>query len=246
MKGTANSHYPTLSLQQLKQLKIQEITADDCILLMWTTGPQLENALELMQSWGFHYNTLFMTWVKTSNNGQVGRGARLGFYTRQTVEMVLMGTRGHVHKYKKPRGEMLYNILLEDPEEHSRKPSRVKKVIDQMFLDVPRIELFARIVNKKEDLLHWDHWGNEVSLLPSASIIMDNKVNEEEVDKIRSTQIQLAQELSQCKKNNNKGKIMVDKGNRYGLQRNRQKSLLSFFSQKYMEEGSVENKEEKQ
>ena len=150
IKGTANSHYPTLSLHQLKQLKIQEITADDCILLMWTTGPQLENALELMQSWGFHYNTLFMTWVKTSNGGQIGRGARLGFYTRQTVEMVLMGTRGHVHKYKKPREEMLYNILLEDPEEHSRKPSRVKKVIDRMFLDVPRIELFARIVNKND------------------------------------------------------------------------------------------------
>jgi len=75
---------------------------------------------------------------------------------------------------------------------------------------------------------------------------MDNNVNQaEEVDKIRFTKIQLAQELSQYKKNNNKGKIMVYKGNRYGLQRNRQKNLLSFLSQKYIEEGSVENKEEK-
>ena len=80
MKGTANSHYSTLPLHQPKQLKIQEIAADDCILLMWTTGPQLQNALELIQSWGFHYKTMFMTWIKTHGGGQVGRGARLGFY----------------------------------------------------------------------------------------------------------------------------------------------------------------------
>ena len=99
-----------------------------------------------------------------------------------------------------------------------------------MFLDVPRIELFARMVNKKEELLHWDHWGNELS---SSASIMD-KLNQEQVDMVRFAQIQLAQEISQCKKilslNKNKGK-MVDKGNRYGLQRNRQRNLHSFFSQ---------------
>ena len=95
---------------------------------------------------------------------------------------MLMGTRGHVHKYKKPREEMLYNVILEDPaREHSRKPSGEKQMIDQMFLDVPRIELFARLVNKREELLHWDHWGNEVSLSSSSSV----NLIEEEIEKIR-------------------------------------------------------------
>src|SRR4029077_5158908 len=44
MKGMANSHYSTMSLEQLKQLKVQEIAAKDCLLFMWTTGPQMKNS----------------------------------------------------------------------------------------------------------------------------------------------------------------------------------------------------------
>jgi N6-adenosine-specific RNA methylase IME4 len=41
-----------MSLKQLKQLKVKEIAEPDCILFLWTTGPQLINATELMKAWG--------------------------------------------------------------------------------------------------------------------------------------------------------------------------------------------------
>ena len=40
---------------------------------------------------------------------------------------------------------------------HSKKPCEVRKRIENLCLDLPRIELFAR--EKKEG---WDVWGNEV------------------------------------------------------------------------------------
>ena len=43
--------YPTLKMKQLKQLDVNSIADDNCILFLWTTGPQLANAIELGETW---------------------------------------------------------------------------------------------------------------------------------------------------------------------------------------------------
>ena len=100
MSGLANQHYSTMSLKDLKKLNVKDIAAKDCILFLWTTGPQMKNSIELMNAWGFAHKTMFMTWIKTTK-GEV-KANRLGFYTRQSCEYVLMGSRGTVLKYKNP------------------------------------------------------------------------------------------------------------------------------------------------
>lgn len=40
-----------MKLKQLKELDVRSIAADDCILFMWTTGPQMANAIELGEAW---------------------------------------------------------------------------------------------------------------------------------------------------------------------------------------------------
>jgi signal recognition particle GTPase len=49
---------------------------------------------------GIPLQTMFMTWIKTTK-GKI-KADRLGFYTRQSCEYVLMGSRGNVLKYKNP------------------------------------------------------------------------------------------------------------------------------------------------
>ena len=44
--SAANFKYPTLTLKELKSLDISSIAADDCVLFMWTTGPQFANSIE--------------------------------------------------------------------------------------------------------------------------------------------------------------------------------------------------------
>jgi N6-adenosine-specific RNA methylase IME4 len=156
IKGRASNHYDTMTLKELKQLKVNEISDDDCILFLWTTGPHLGNAIELMESWGFRYVTMFFVWVKTTN-GKI-KGGRCGFYTRQSSEFVLMGTKGKIGKFKCNQ-DYIPNTFLKDSTVHSEKPKDVKECIDKMFLNVPKIELFAR----ESSDLNWDYWGNEVT-----------------------------------------------------------------------------------
>ena len=49
--SSATFKYPTVKLKQLKELDVGSIAADDCLLFMWTTGPQMENAIELGTAW---------------------------------------------------------------------------------------------------------------------------------------------------------------------------------------------------
>jgi N6-adenosine-specific RNA methylase IME4 len=111
-----------------------------------------------MKAWGFQYKTMFMTWVKTTN-GQV-KANRLGFYTRQSCAYVLTGSRGNVLQLKNPEyRNAICNTFQAHSQEHSRKPSYVRELIDRMFLNVPRIELFAR---EQSNHVDWDYWGDEL------------------------------------------------------------------------------------
>ncbi len=67
-RGGAERHYRTMSLADMKAMNVGDLANRDCYLFMWTTGPQLEDAMELLRAWGFKYNTLGFVWVKRSKN----------------------------------------------------------------------------------------------------------------------------------------------------------------------------------
>lgn len=79
--SSATFKYPTVKLKQLKELDVNSIAADDCILFMWTTGPQMANAIELGKAWGFEYKTMAFVWDKMVHNP--------GRYTLSQTEFVL-------------------------------------------------------------------------------------------------------------------------------------------------------------
>jgi N6-adenosine-specific RNA methylase IME4 len=192
MSGLANQHYATMSLEELKQLKVKEIVSEDAILFLWTTGPQMKNSINLMNAWGFTYKTMFMVWVKTTK-GEV-KANRLGHYTRQCCEYVLMGSRGNVLKYKNREYKMAtLNFFQEDSKKHSQKPLHVSQLIDQMFFNVPKIELFARGDNTLNSC-DWDYWGNEIG----GGEKMDR--NTSEWKERRNKQVQLYEERSKVKR----------------------------------------------
>jgi N6-adenosine-specific RNA methylase IME4 len=220
MNGLANQHYSTMSLKELKQLNVQDIASKDCILFLWTTGPQMKNSIELMNEWGFQYKTMFMTWIKTTK-GEI-KADRLGFYTRQSCEYVLMGSRGNVLKYKNPDYTTpICNVFEEDSQEHSRKPIYVRELIDKMFLNVPKIELFAR---EQTNVVEWDYWGNEVDKY-TKNTQKDDSTNK---DSARRRQIQLSDKLASLKRTN---EHLVDSANKYGVERNHHTTLTQFLQQ---------------
>lgn len=164
--SSAAFQYPTMKLKQLKDLNISSIAADDCILFMWTTGPQMSNAIELGVAWGFEYKTIAFVWDKMMHNP--------GRYTLSQTEFVLAFKKG---KFPQPRGARNVRQMITVPRgKHSEKPLEVIDGITKMFPKQEKIELFAR-----KNFNGWDNWGLEIpdSKIDIRSGLSDLEGNEE-------------------------------------------------------------------
>jgi len=170
--GGAESHYPCMKIEDICNLEIDSIPISDIsnvnsVLLMWTTFPQLEEALKVIKAWGFNYKTLGFVWIKVNDKHywedkdiatEVINGRYIymgmGRYTRSNAEICLLGTKGK----SIPRTDAgIKNVVLHKKLSHSEKPDIFRDKIFQLFGDVPRIELFAR-----KKVKGWTVWGNEV------------------------------------------------------------------------------------
>lgn len=145
--SSATFKYPTLKLKQLKELDVPSIAADDCVLFMWTTGPQMANAIDLAGFWGFEYKTVAFVWDKKMHNP--------GRYTLSQTEFVLAFRKG---KFPSPRGARnIRQLFSKSRGEHSLKPIEIIDFITKMFPEQDKIELFAR-----NNYVGWDNWGLEI------------------------------------------------------------------------------------
>ena len=152
MSGGATAHYNTMSLEQIKALPIKDLAADNCMLFLWVTFPNLQEGLDVIKAWGFKYKTLGFSWIKTNkNNGKPFFG--IGYYTKSNCEVCLIGVKGKPIKVS----NSVSSVIISPRQEHSKKPDQIRDKIVELCGDVPRIELFAR--QKTEG---WDVWGNEV------------------------------------------------------------------------------------
>lgn len=64
----ADKHYHTMKPEDIYSLPVQNIAADDCLLFLWATFPNLDIALETIRRWGFRYKTAAFVWVKRCRN----------------------------------------------------------------------------------------------------------------------------------------------------------------------------------
>jgi ParB/RepB/Spo0J family partition protein len=128
-------HYPTMKLEEIcSYLKDKGVrVAEDAVLLLWATNPKLEEAFQVIKAWGFNYRTNFV-WVKD----KIG----MGYWNRSKHELLLIATRG---KPKPPDPENRFPSVIEaERGEHSEKPEIVYEIIEKMFPEARKLELFAR------------------------------------------------------------------------------------------------------
>ena len=148
----ANQHYDCMSIEDICNLPVKDISKDNCILFMWVTDPLLEKAFEVIKTWNFVYKTVAFTWAKTNKN-KLGMFTGLGYWTRGNQDMCLLATKGMPNRIIKSVAQ----LVIDERREHSRKPDRIRNDIVRLCGDLPRIELFAR-----QRFVGWDAWGNEV------------------------------------------------------------------------------------
>jgi N6-adenosine-specific RNA methylase IME4 len=143
--------YPTMSVDELKELPIAGISDENSVLFMWTTDAHLPYAIEIMRSWGFEYATVAFVWNKKEKSGK--QVCYYGYWSMKGTELCLLGRRGHV----KPVQHNIRQLVEAVRNGHSQKPDEVRDRIVSLMGDLPRIELFAR-----KSVPGWDGWGDEV------------------------------------------------------------------------------------
>ncbi len=145
------SRYATLTIQEIKEIPVSLVAAEKSHLYLWVPNALLQWGLEVMEAWGFQYKTNIV-WHKIRKDGEPdGRG--VGFYFRNTTELLLFGIRGKLRTLKPGRSQV--NIVKTRKREHSRKPDEIFEIIEACSPG-PYLELFAR-----GGRVGWDQWGNE-------------------------------------------------------------------------------------
>jgi N6-adenosine-specific RNA methylase IME4 len=141
---SAENHYRTETLDVIKALGVP--AAKDSALALWAVPCMLPQALEVMGAWGFMHKTSAV-WIKPS----IG----LGYWWRGQHELLLLGTRGRMRA--PPPALRFPSVIFAPRRRHSEKPDEVAAMLEQMFPDVRRLEMFARVRRP-----NWESWGDQL------------------------------------------------------------------------------------
>ena len=145
LRGGAIKHYGTMKTTDICLLPIKKITDKNAVLFLWVTSPLLEDSFRVIKEWGYKYKSSFV-WDKVLHN--------MGHYNSVRHEFLLICTKGSCT----PQFVKLFDSVVseERTKKHSQKPEVFRQIIDTLYPQGKRIELFAR-----QSVDGWDCWGNE-------------------------------------------------------------------------------------
>lgn len=149
--GELSVGYPCMSTQEICDMPIHDVTTEDAVLFLWCSSSLLAEGLQVMSAWGFTFKTSAV-WDKNV----MGQGA----YFRQAHEVLMIGIKGQVPEV--PYSSRPSSVLKFPRAEHSRKPVDLYQIIDDMYPELAKVELFCR----GEPPEGWIGWGNECTQQP--------------------------------------------------------------------------------
>jgi N6-adenosine-specific RNA methylase IME4 len=142
--SSAADHYPLMHTNEIASMRIR--AADAAILFIWEVTGMRADAMAVIDAWGFTFKTE-LVWVKPS----IGTGN----WVRNRHEKLLIATRPDT-----PTPSYLPDSVIEAPRgRHSEKPKIFHELIERMYPNATRLELFARGKPRPG----WTAWGNEVT-----------------------------------------------------------------------------------
>ena len=144
LSRVAENHYPTMALDDIKALEVP--SADDAVLFLWVPVLQAEKGFEVVNAWGFVYQSQ-LAW----DQQRLGEGK----WMRIQHEMLYFATKGKIDP-PDPDHRMV-SILREHRGTGSNKPDMVYDQIKRMFPGRRYLDLFPR--GDVPD--GWTAWGLE-------------------------------------------------------------------------------------
>jgi len=145
--------YGTLTDDEVKNLKVGDIHEHGMIFL-WVTGRAMELARECFRIWGYK-RIEEIIWVKTNQLQRIIRTGRTGHWINHSKEHCLVGIKGN----PKLNRNLDVDVIVSEVRETSRKPDEIYNLIERMFPNQQKLELFGRPHNVHEN---WITCGNQL------------------------------------------------------------------------------------
>ena len=156
--------YQVISLEEIENILkyFVEQTEENSILFLWTIEKYLFEAQEIAEKLGYKLHAR-MIWNKVT-------GSPSAFTIRYGHEYLLYMYRGKFTPVATEMRGKIHSVFTEKVKKHSQKPEIAYRIIESLYPNTSKLELFARSYRNG-----WDVWGNEVEC--------DIKINECEVEK---------------------------------------------------------------
>merc|ERR1712050_605778 len=155
---------------EVRNLKIGDIHEDGMIFL-WVTGRAMELARDCFRIWGYK-RIEEIIWVKTNQLQRIIRTGRTGHWINHSKEHCLVGIKGN----PKLNRNLDCDVIVSEVRETSRKPDEIYNLIERMFPNCLKLELFGRPHNVHEN---WITCGNQLDGVRLADEDIVKRYNEE-------------------------------------------------------------------
>lgn len=172
VKRGSQANYNTMTIQQIKDMRIKDIVdPDGALLALWVPSSLLQEGLDIMKEFGFIFKQTWI-WIKLKKepfkqfkknkdfkleeiNLEQLLSFGMGRIGRNVHEICLIGVRGKI--YKKIQNRSQRTVFFYKNEKHSKKPELLQDKLDMIFPDTNKIEIFAR-----RQRPGWHCIGNEI------------------------------------------------------------------------------------
>lgn len=143
--------YSVMSLEAIEEILknfSENYTNENHVFFLWTIDKYLHEAEQIMLRLGYKLHAR-MIWNKVTGipaafTVRYGHEYLLYFY-KQKLLPVATEERGKIH-----------TVFTEQVTKHSKKPEISYQIIERLYPDAKKLELFARTGRN-----NWDAWGNE-------------------------------------------------------------------------------------
>ena len=143
--------YNVMSLNDIKRIifKASELATENHVLFLWTIEKFLPEAEQMAKELGYKLHAR-MIWNKVT-------GIPSAFTIRYGHEYMLYLYKEKLLPVAKEERGKIHSVFTEQVKKHSQKPEIAYKIIERLYPNTKKLEVFAR--RKKQG---WDVWGNEV------------------------------------------------------------------------------------
>lgn len=144
--------YPVCSLETIKQ-HLEQATSlcqgENSVLFLWTIDKYLFEAQQIAESLGYKLHAR-MIWNKVT-------GIPAAFTIRYGHEYLLYMYRGKLIPVDSSERGRIHSVFTEKVQRHSQKPEISYEIINRLYPNLRKLELYAR-----QERDGYDCWGNEV------------------------------------------------------------------------------------